>query len=298
MPSDIDEIHAFLLGTLPEERRGAFEDRMFVDEEFFDRVEFAEDELIDAYMTGELPAALRSRFETWFLKSPRRRDRLELAVALSEFLMPSRPAKPRSSPGRIAAWFSNFSKWPTPAVAACGLAVLFCASSIWLGSTLVRERRIAADQRRVAEQQFAELRRRTTAAPPQQAQNPPQSHPPAKGPEKRGPQINLAFLLLPNATRGEDSVITVPAEVKSVQLTLKTLTSITPGRYQAIIRDRSQHEIWRRDLFQRAGSKSNALAVVVPARVLSPGAFTLALSAFEADGKTDVIADYAFRVVR
>jgi hypothetical protein len=298
MPSDIDEIHAFLLGTLPEEKRDAFEERMFGDEEFFDRVEFAEDELIDAYITKELSSALRSRFEASFLQSPRRRDRLRLAVALSEFRTHSRQAKPDPWPERIAAWLWNVSKWPLPTAAACGLAVLFGALSIWLGSTLMHERRIAAYQRQMAEQQLAELRRRTTSAPPQQAQNPPQPEPPAKAPGKRDQQINLAVLLLPNATRGEDLAITVPAGAKSLQLTLRSLTAITPGRYRAIIRDRSQHDIWQTDVFQRPGNQSNTIAVAVPANVLSPGVFTLALSAYQADGNLESIADYAFHVVR
>ena len=77
-------INGYLLGDIQEEERARLEERLFADEGFFNQFELAEDELIEAYVRGRLPPAQRALFESHFLASERRRDRLAVAQTLLE----------------------------------------------------------------------------------------------------------------------------------------------------------------------------------------------------------------------
>src|SRR5215472_2081559 len=76
------QIREYLLGVLPAERREEVEQQILTDDDFHQEVEMAEEELVDDYVSGELPAADRRLFETNFLTSPFRRQKLQFARAL------------------------------------------------------------------------------------------------------------------------------------------------------------------------------------------------------------------------
>src|ERR1051325_6233046 len=75
------EIRNYLLGILPEERREATEQRFLNDDDFHLEVEIVEEELFDDYLQNKLPEKERRLFETYFLASPLRRQRLQFARA-------------------------------------------------------------------------------------------------------------------------------------------------------------------------------------------------------------------------
>ena len=108
----------YLLGNVSPGEQAEIEDRLFVEEDFHDRMRAAGDDLIDAYLTGSLPPEDRARFEAHFLASPRRRARFELVrdivSAVQESAAEARPAE-RAVP-----------RWALAAallVAAAGLAI-------------------------------------------------------------------------------------------------------------------------------------------------------------------------------
>ena len=72
----------YLLGESSENRRLRLEARLLADEEFYQRLLTAEDDLIHAYVHLELSASRRRRFEALFLTAPERRSRVELAREL------------------------------------------------------------------------------------------------------------------------------------------------------------------------------------------------------------------------
>src|SRR6185295_19025813 len=105
-------IAQFLLGRLPPGEREVMEERLFTDDSLHERFETAADDLIHAYLSGELPEQERADFETHFLASPRRRERLafvrDLAAAVERIAPPAgapeTPAAPESTLGRWRAW--------------------------------------------------------------------------------------------------------------------------------------------------------------------------------------------------
>ena len=84
-PEDLDleaDLRAYLLGVLPPERQDSIEERFFADKELHLQLQATGDDLIHAYLAGELSPADRERFETHFLASPRRRERLAFVRSL------------------------------------------------------------------------------------------------------------------------------------------------------------------------------------------------------------------------
>lgn len=73
----------YLLDELPDEDRERLEGAYFTDDAAFEQLLIAEQELIDAYVHGELSAAKRERFEKVFLASPRRQERVQFARVLA-----------------------------------------------------------------------------------------------------------------------------------------------------------------------------------------------------------------------
>jgi anti-sigma factor RsiW len=78
-------LHAFLLGQLPESGRTAIEERIFTDDLYLERLEMAEDDLIDSYVEDALTETDRERFEIFFLTPPRRQKKLRVAMAMHKY---------------------------------------------------------------------------------------------------------------------------------------------------------------------------------------------------------------------
>ena len=65
MTPDIDrqEMQSYLLGTLDEDRRTRFEERILAEPGVYEELLIAEDELIDKYVAGDSSELERQRFE-------------------------------------------------------------------------------------------------------------------------------------------------------------------------------------------------------------------------------------------
>jgi hypothetical protein len=81
-----DELRLYLLGLLPQERLPRLEERLLTDEELYEELLIAEDELIDQYLAGELPAREREGFESHFMNAPERSRQLRFAASLRRFV--------------------------------------------------------------------------------------------------------------------------------------------------------------------------------------------------------------------
>jgi len=68
---------SYLLGQLSDDESSALEREYFADEAALDRIAVAEEELVEDYLAGRLPAEERHRFERHYLASPPHRARVE-----------------------------------------------------------------------------------------------------------------------------------------------------------------------------------------------------------------------------
>jgi anti-sigma-K factor RskA len=79
---DDGRLTRYLLGTLPEEEREHLDELSIVDDDVALRLRVTEDELIDAYVRGELNGSTLERFEAEYLSTPERRSRVQFAQTL------------------------------------------------------------------------------------------------------------------------------------------------------------------------------------------------------------------------
>src|ERR1044071_3387655 len=72
----------YLLGQADPEESSSFEERLVTEKDFYDELTIAEDELIDQYLDGDLTRVEREQFESHFLSSPDRRQKVRFGSAL------------------------------------------------------------------------------------------------------------------------------------------------------------------------------------------------------------------------
>lgn len=85
-------IRRYLLGELGEDELQQLEEKMMADNELFDRVLLAEDEMVEEYVQGELSESDRAGFEASFLSTPEGRQQVSFAKALSKYVKDVSPA--------------------------------------------------------------------------------------------------------------------------------------------------------------------------------------------------------------
>jgi hypothetical protein len=115
------------------------------------------------------------------------------------------------------------------------------------------------------------------------------------------PQVNVPIFMLAAVRSGEEAGrepvnrIPLAAATGPVILTLELATIDYPS-YRASLRAEDGKEIWQaRGL--RPDSR-DALVILLPARMLHPGSYQLAIEGAKEDGKGFAVAIYPFRVVR
>jgi hypothetical protein len=70
----------YLLGLLPADETEQLDEQSIVDDGVACRLTVVEHDLVDAYVTGTLDLERRLRFESFYLASPRRRQRVMFAA--------------------------------------------------------------------------------------------------------------------------------------------------------------------------------------------------------------------------
>lgn len=252
-------LRGYLLGALPAERQEEIDERFLADEELHAELQATADDLIHAYLAGELSAADRERFETHFLASPRRRERVafvrSLLSAVDHIKVPAdAPAMRRSRLIPMLPW-------------AAALAVGLAAGGWSIGEKHRSERSLAA-----ARQREESLQRQLTAQDER-----------VRELEKRvrvdSESSDIAtWALRTGVERGETGAngFTVRGSWVLLRVPLKHDFDVTS--YRVSLQTSEGREILRVDgLRQTSGPEGRALDVVVPTELLRPGTYLLSL---------------------
>jgi hypothetical protein len=271
---DQGTIERYLLGELSPDEQAELETRYFGDPELLDRIEAAEDELIDDYVREELVPARRLRFESHFLNE-KRLERVRMAEALH---MECGGSTPLYAPKAAA---SRRTPYVLPAAAALFGAALLAIVWLFVHNRGL-EQRIATLQ---AERDAArvEIARRT--APPQTTTTTPE--PPRQPPAPLA--VVASIVLSPGLTRdgGDVAIITVEPETRMVRIELRLETSAK--RYDATLQRAGEPPLWTGSgLVAQTIDGERRLVLYFPREQFTAGDYLLTLTA------PDVIADYAF----
>lgn len=300
----------YLLGLGSEAEREHLESEFFGDDDAFQEMLTAEDDLIDAYARGELSAKERKQFKKRFLTSPQGRERLQFARALAGPQAEPEVAGSTWWPG----FFGSFTK--QNAVYRLGTVMAVVIVAVGFSALLIDRsrmnnelRELRAERARLAErseelQRIADAERARSAELTAQIQASNNSSKPAEEvPRGQEPASDLlAFNISPGSVRGGGGQrLAVPQKTRSIVLRLSFDRPSLHQQYRAAIETPDGSVVWRNDSF---GSRTNVTELskislpAIPASNLPPGDYVLLLSGKRSDGSFEPVANYSFRISR
>ena len=329
-PYSEEFIARYLLGDLPEEQQTEIEDRAFRDEGLLQDIRAVESDLIDEYVRQELRDPQRLQFETRFLASAERRRKLEFARALSAVVSEAEVTEKETQPAvrptpttwrdSLAAFVRVLSPAAKFAMAAVVLLMVFGGS--WLLVQTYRSRtelaRIRAEQqaghndRRTLEQQIAGERARNDdlaaqlqreKAARQQSEVLVQELERARNERTTQPTqpTIISLALLPGISRGGGvrPKLVLPQSARLVRLQVGIEPEDQYKSFRVELRTQGGQQVWTRDGLAASRTRGGrAVSLTLPANLLAPGQYELALQAVTNEGRTENVGYYYFDVLK
>lgn len=307
------ELTRYLLGKLSEEERIVVEDRYLSDEEFFDELAVAEDELIDDYVRAKLSRSELELFEQYFLSSAARRERVKSARALMRF------ADTHAATTRVSWWqrIRSAFRLDSPAM---GLVLATGFIMLVVGGPLVVTQisKLRSDLKGLQSEQLAQNQRekeleRLLAQQEQQNDELNQSinreraergqleQEVARLREQQAPPVAFAlgFGEIERSKGGpaQATRLVVPPGTDLIKLQLDLLKDEFEN-YVVILEDAQQRDIWRALLQSTKAGKGRAVVVRLPSRLLSTGQYKLILNGTKNKRDHEVLSEFNLDVIK
>ena len=268
-------IRRYLLGRLDEAGRGQFEERFVTDAEFREAALVVEEELIDDYLAGLLPADERVRFDTHYLAGRRQQQELALARDIREYALQNAPTtsavEPKAQRRKLFDILLGRGRLPALIFAAL-LFVAVAGALLWWVST-----RQGNEPHLVTAAAVARLNKRPYGAEP---------------------VLSIPLNDSLNRASGQGQKFAVPAGVDIVQLQLP-LPATPYQSYQVTLRVVDGAELFTvGDLVAQQTEAGRLLNLRLPPRLLTPRDYTLSVGGRTTDGRAEAVADYYFRVLK
>jgi hypothetical protein len=315
----------FLLGDLSEESRWKLEERYFKEDRFYEQLLAIQEELADDYVQDKLSPSERAQFEKHFLKSSRRRERVEFAAAFSRALTGS-AVRRVATPSRAVAWWESLMVLIRPegirlAAAASAAALALMIGAAWL---FVENRRLSGHVQQAraekdsliqrsgaieaeAERKREELERDISAlraqggemeAKIQQKERELEALRLAARSAKAQPAASqiATFILSPGLTRGTDEPekLIISEAARSIQLQLDLEREEDYQSFVAEIRTARGNLAWSKSgLALKRTSYGRAVFLTIPSRLISNGEYEVALKG-AAKSKLEAVGYYYF----
>lgn len=323
----------YLLGSLPEEETERFDELSFIDDEFAERLDAVETDLVDAYVKGELSGQALGRFDSYYLASPKRQEKVGFAQALqtiAERAAATRPAttEPDSLPAPVASdkpswWASLLNFFTLPRLALAAAAMLALAAGGWMvfevsrlrgqvdqaqarhGALEQREKELREkleQQQRASSTMEKELKQvreekdrlaRLMALDGQLAKSQPPALP---------ANLNIAPFKLSAPTRSlnQATAISIPAQTDYVALQLELEPDDYPAYRAALLTqpDRKPAGWSREKLKSRAAGDAKVIDISIPASLLKSREYFLEVTGLSRSGEVGGSRYYTFRVTK
>jgi len=297
-PGQADELVQYLLGVLPPEDTERLDEASIVDDDIAARLRRVEDDLVDSYVRGQLSGDTLAQFESHYLASRHRRDRVEFA---RKFLRAVDKVDTEAAPvvAEAPAKVGGSKVLATLAVAAtlslaAGGALLLQNVRLGRGLREAQIDRVAVDQRaRDLERQLKELRDANETATKELARARESATTVVRE------AATVALVLLPQTRSiGPVPTLVMPAVTDQLGFELRLEANDFPS-YQVGLRDPAVNTvIWRSGwIAAKSSAGQSSVRVGVPARALKPQHYSLDLSGRRPAGGTEVVGSYAFEIV-
>jgi hypothetical protein len=266
-----NEMLAYLLGTLPEEKRPGFEQRYFSDPAFFEQLEAFEDELLRDYALQQLSADVRMSLEHRLQADPILKRKAAEAAALARSFQQIGSSAERKTQFH---WLP-LRRWAAPIL--CVAATLLVIV-LWVGTRQEHQYgpRLSAHR---------DTRTPSTTISPTGAK-PEQS-------ARSSPAAVVALVLNPGIFRGgPQKEIYLPSQAGNLQLTLRSTALLAGNDYGIVIRTDSGKPVWSAS--GRPEGRGGSVTATAPVAALAAGSYVVTVS-----GKNPAdTLDYSFVVRR
>jgi hypothetical protein len=297
----------YLIGSLPEAEAERLDQLSIADDEFVSRLSAAENDLVDAYVRGELSGDTLQRFGVHYLSSQSRRDKVAFAntLRLREIREATRPAESVAPgpPWRFAAWRLRTVPGPAPAWALAGVAALTLVAAGYLlvaNGRLQQELARTQSDRASLQSRARDLQRRLVRERPADAGAPKEADGSGR-PQAQTEPLRIASLFLAPPTRGLSRVqsLTVPPATDAVALRLQLENDEFPRYRVALKAAASDRVLWRSEKLESVleGGR-RVVSVRVPAALLTPRHYSAELTGITPGGAAELLGTYSFAVVR
>ncbi len=329
-PYSNQTIRQYLLGSLPETETEALDGLSITDDEFAHALRIAENDLVDAYVQGELSGSTLEQFKSQYLASPLRREKVQFAQAFQAFGLKAVVAQAASvgregqtetrTQKKSGGWFSTLSVLAAPRPAlqwgTAFVALILLIAAGWLVFENARlhnqmsQTQARSDELSRREQELrkeVEGQRTATAQTEQElARVRAERERLEQVLQQRGQQrpsgtaAIASFILVPQLRgAGQAKTVTIPAGTEQVAMRLQ-LEPNQYSTYSVTLLDQSSHKtLWNSGKLKAKGpADSKSLNVSFRAALLKPQTYVLQVSGISASGTPDILGDYPFRVVK
>jgi len=322
-PLSEQKIASYLLGELSEEEQVEIEDRAFADQKVLQEILAVEQDLLDDYVSGDIPKEKLRNFETHFLVSAERRKKVAFAKTLATVVNET----PAFQEDRAVITVASASSWRTRLTAffirpltaysfAVASLVLFVVGS-WLIVDRIRlhseltQLRSNQDSQLAQRQQLEKdlanerlkndelLANRGTPAP--QTPSPDVSPTTPPQPPVPGSPIIATVALLPGISRGSASVpqVSIAKDASLLRLQIGIDPQESYHRYRAELRnEKGQQVLAQGNLAPSVRHNDRNITLSVPVNVINGGRYEVALKGIAASGVTEDVGFYYFDVVK
>ena len=313
-------ITRYLVGALASDETERLDELSLTDDEFAERLQSVENDLVDEYVRGELQGNLLERFESSYLASPTNREKVKFAESLQRTVDRRAGAEGAKNAEqsvthdsavsrgyRSSWWKGTFALpktvlWPAMAVT----AFLLIASS-WLLVQDLRLRQLR-DRARAAndvlalqsEKQQAQLGENQIALAEKQREiDELRRTLERSGQSSETEEPNVIPVVLEPQTRSISTIktVSIPAEADFVAFQLE-LEGDDPADYQAILKSLpGQQTVWKRSgIRAQRRERVKLLVVTLRTRVLASRNYILEVA--DPRNAGSVLSSYTFKIVR
>ncbi|MFN7927665.1 MAG: hypothetical protein U0Y68_06920 [Blastocatellia bacterium] len=333
---DNQPLAQYLLGALPEAQTEECDELSFIDDDFAARLEAVENDLVDAYVRGELTGRDRAAFESYYLASPRRREKVAFAKSLQEFAAQQAatlPAATANEETRAAqspqdSWwrsFLNLFTIPTLTLQwgmAAAALLMFLAGGWFAWETMRLRGQINASQTETAalQQREKELQAQIEQQRSNNAQTREQLQQELARTQQQLAQLqqqelarqqakvetpaaepSLLHVELAPQTRGvgQSSLLTVPAGTDYAVLQLETEDDDYSSYRAELLSLAGDRLLWKSGALKaRTRGNSKMIDLKIRAKLLAPGDYVVRLKGVTGNGQVEDIHRYAFKVTK
>jgi hypothetical protein len=300
---DEDLIRRYLLGDASEEERARVEDRFFADDDFYQSLLVAEDDLIYDYLRGAMNASDRRLMEAQTASSPRRLQKVELVRGLMQAAVAESEER-ISFRQRLRAFFApaRALQFATAslalALAVGGYFLLRQSNDLRLEMARLEEQRNAASERERESARQLERERAMTAELNRQLEGEREEKERLAEEARRRrieEQLSTQSISLLPTTRDRQDAERIAINKNTSHVTVRLdLEGDLRRSYRAEVRTANGNLVWN----QSAKPKRRSVIFQLPAGVLAEGEYEVTLKADAGDGQMETINFYYFVVVR